>query len=106
MAIRFTADPPIKESLMFTSLWSRPATAKCPAARTRAPGRRRRPRPHLEPLEDRCLLSTYAPGPLALLSSPDPLPDAPPGFGGVGVAAEPYVAVNPINPDNIVAVWM
>src|SRR5262249_34782689 len=60
---------------------------------------------HLEPLEDRCLPS-FAPGPLVVLSNPDPLPTAPPGFGGVNVAAEPYVAVNPTNPDHIVAVWM
>jgi hypothetical protein len=60
---------------------------------------------HLEPLEDRCLLS-LSPGPLVLFSSPDPLPTAPPGFGGLNVAAEPYVAVNPTNPRNIVAVWM
>jgi hypothetical protein len=59
----------------------------------------------VEPLEGRCLLS-YTPGPLVLLSSPDPLPTAPPGFGGVNMAAEPYVAVNPTNPRNIVAVWM
>jgi len=50
--------------------------------------------------------SAYTPGPLRVLSSPDPLPSAPPGFGGVNVAAEPYVAVNPTNPRNIVAVWM
>jgi hypothetical protein len=60
---------------------------------------------HLEPLEDRCLLSGYTTGPLALLSSPDPLPNAPPGVAGTNVAVEPYVAVNPSNPNNIAAVW-
>jgi hypothetical protein len=60
---------------------------------------------YLEPLEDRCLLSGYTTGPLALLSSPDPLPNAPPGFAGTNVAVEPYVAVNPSNPNNIAAVW-
>src|SRR5262245_34363640 len=87
---------------MFTSPWSRRNAAKRPAARARAP--ERRAQLLLEQLEDRCLLS-LTPGPLVLLSSPDPLPTAPPGFGGVNVAAEPCVAVNPTNPDNIAAVW-
>jgi probable HAF family extracellular repeat protein len=50
--------------------------------------------------------STLFPGALALISNPDPLPTAQPGFGGANVAAEPYVAVNPTNPQNIVAAWM
>jgi hypothetical protein len=86
---------------MFTTLWSRQGNGKRPAARHRAP----RQRLHLEPLEDRCLPS-LSPGPLVEISNPDPLPTAPPGFGGVNVAAEPYVAVNPTNAKNIVAVWM
>src|SRR5262245_56714111 len=89
---------------MFPSLWSPLATGRLTAAGGR--GRQQRPRLHLEPLEDRCLLSGYTTGPLVLLSSPDPLPNAPPGFSGTNFAAEPYVAVNPSNPKNIAAVWM
>jgi ELWxxDGT repeat protein len=48
----------------------------------------------------------YAAGPLVEISNPDPLPNAPPGFSGTNVGAEPYVAVNPANPKNIAAVWM
>jgi ELWxxDGT repeat protein len=47
-----------------------------------------------------------AAGPLVEISNPDPLPSAPPGFSGTNFGAEPYVAVNPTNPKNIVAAWM
>src|SRR5262245_15789119 len=104
MAFPCTADLLTKEALMFPVPWSRLARGKPPASRSRS--RPRQPRLYVELLEDRCLLATYTPGPLVLLSSPDPLPNAPPGFGGVNVAAEPYVAVNPRDPRNIVAVWM
>jgi hypothetical protein len=89
---------------MFPSLWSLLVRGKQPASRSQ----RRRPRRPLrvEPLEDRCLLSGYTPGRLVEISNPDPLPTAPPGFGGTDVAAEPYVAVNPTNTKNIVAAWM
>jgi hypothetical protein len=61
---------------------------------------------HLEPLEERCLLSNYTIGPLTLISSPDPLAACPLGFLGVDIAAEPYVAVNPANPNNIATIWI
>lgn len=67
---------------------------------------RRQPRLGVEILEDRSLLSTYTPGPLVLISHPDPLTNALPGLLGTDVAAEPYVAVNPTNPNNIAAIWM
>src|SRR5262249_7935310 len=92
-----------KEPLMVTSLWSRRATSKRTAARGVGP--KPRHRFHLEQLEDRCLLS-FTTGALAQISNPDPLPNAPPEFGGPDVAAEPYVAVNPTNPKNIVAAWI
>jgi hypothetical protein len=60
----------------------------------------------VEPLEDRCLLSGYTPGPLVEISNPDPLPNAPPGAEGANVALEPYLAVNPTNPKNIAAAWI
>jgi hypothetical protein len=60
---------------------------------------------HLESLEDRCLLSLST-GPLTLISSPDPLADCHLGFLKADVAAEPYVAVNPANPNNIAAIWI
>jgi hypothetical protein len=69
-------------------------------------GRRTRPPLHLELLEDRWLLSTYTPGPLTLISNPDPLAGYRFGFLGANVAAEPYVAVNPANPQNIAAIWI
>src|SRR5207253_10298 len=61
----------------------------------------------VETLEDRCLLSTYIPGPLLLISNPDPLADCPPVPNHSPITAdEPSVAVNPTNPKNIVAEWM
>lgn len=67
---------------------------------------------HLEQLEDRCLLS-LTPGPLVLLSSPDPLancPGLPLTIGGAifptSANIEPYVTVNPTNPKNIAASWI
>jgi probable HAF family extracellular repeat protein len=50
--------------------------------------------------------ATFTTGPLVEISNPDPLPAAPAGALGANVAAEPYLAVNPTNPKNIVAVWM
>ena len=88
---------------MFTSIWSRRAASKQPAARSRR--RRQQPRLFLELLEDRSLLSTYTPGPLLLISNPDPLAGFPAGPHGY-IAAEPYVAVNSANPQNIAAIWI
>jgi hypothetical protein len=76
-----------------------------PAA-PRKRGRRPQPRLHLEPLEERCLLAAYTPGPLLLLSNPDPLASCPPGILPANVAAEPYVAVNPANPKDLAAIWI
>jgi hypothetical protein len=59
----------------------------------------------LEPFEDRCLLS-FTPGPLLEVSNPDPLANCPPGLLGANVAVEPSIAVNPANPNNIVADWI
>lgn len=65
----------------------------------------RTPQLGMESLEDRSLLSSFTPGPLVLISNPDPLANFP-GLLGTHVAAEPYVAVNPTNPNNIAAAWM
>jgi hypothetical protein len=89
---------------MFTSLWPRRGAAKRPAPRGR--WHKQRSRLYLEPLEERCLLSTFIPRPLVEVSNPDPLPTAPPGITGVNAALETYVTVNPTNPKNIVAAWM
>jgi hypothetical protein len=89
---------------MFPSLWSRRTPGKW--ATHRDQGRRPRLRLHLEPLEDRCLLASYTPGPLVLISNPDPLAGCPPGFLGANVSAEPYVAVNPANPKNLATIWI
>jgi hypothetical protein len=75
--------------------------------------RRRQARPALEFLEGRVcpsggdLLSTYIPGPLALISNPDPLANCPAvPILPPAASAEPYVAVNPANPQNIAAAWI
>lgn len=88
---------------MFTPLLPFHSSRKSQACRVPA---RYRPLLCLELLEDRSLLSNYIPGPLVLISHPDPLINAPPGVLGTDVAAEPYVAVNPMNPNNIAAIWM
>jgi hypothetical protein len=89
---------------MFPSFWSRRVNGKQRGSRGRA--RQQRSRLYLEQLEDRCLLSTYTPGPLVEVSSPDPLADCPPGPKGAIGAGEPDVAVNPANPKNIAAIWI
>jgi hypothetical protein len=43
---------------------------------------------------------------LVEVSNPDPLANCPPGSLPADVATEPYVAVNPANPKNIVAIWI
>src|SRR5438105_11978860 len=75
-------------------------------------GRRRSFVPRLEILEDRTVPSTLTPGPLVVASVPDPLAGCqhdeewqyPRGTRETEV--EPWVAVNPRNPNNIVAVWI
>src|SRR5262245_5590090 len=104
IALSLYADLPTKEPLMIPSLWSRRGRGQRPAPRGRA--RQQRSRLYLEPLEDRCLLSTYTPGPLVEVSSPDPLASYPPGPKGAIGAGEPDVAVNPANPKNIAAIWI
>jgi hypothetical protein len=89
---------------MFPSLWSRRGRGQRPAARGHR--RNQRLRLYLEQLEDRCLLSTYTPGSLVEVSSPDPLASCPPGPKGAIGAGEPDVAVNPANPNNIAAIWI
>jgi hypothetical protein len=89
---------------MFPSLWSRLVRGKQLASRSQR--RRQRWPLRVEPLEDRCLLSGYTPGPLLMeVSNPDPLPNAP-GDTGANVVLEPYLAVNPTNPKNIAAAWI
>ena len=85
---------------MLPTPWSRRATRRHAAPRSQG----RTSRLQLEPLEDRSLLSFTA-GPLALISHPDPLGGIP-GVLGTDVAAEPYVAVNPTNSNNMAAIWM
>src|SRR5262249_41964616 len=69
---------------------------------------RHRFRPRLEGLEDRTVLSTL--GPLVAISVPDPLATCPHNNSwqhSTGDSeAEPWVAVNPTNPNNIVALWI
>src|SRR5262249_8196733 len=66
----------------------------------------KRTQPAIEALEARYLLSgpgsTFTTGPLVEISNPDPLANCP----GEDVAAEPYIAVNPTNPNNVAAVWI
>jgi probable HAF family extracellular repeat protein len=50
--------------------------------------------------------SAFTLGPLVEISNPDPLASCPPGILPANAAAEPYVAVNPVNPKNIVAEWI
>jgi BNR/Asp-box repeat protein len=80
--------------------------ASCMTTASHARPSRKPAQLHLEPLEDRCLLS-LAPGPLALISSPDVLAGFPTnGVLSADAAVEPYVAVNPANPKNNVAGWI
>src|SRR5262249_40177608 len=80
------------------------------AARAAPP--RRRPalrRPLLEALEDRTVPST---GPLVAISVPDPLAGCQHDqewqypHGTRDTEVEPWLAVNPTNPNNIVAIWI
>jgi hypothetical protein len=69
----------------------------------RSPPRPLRRRLELEFLEGRNLPSGLSPGgltlgPLVQVTGPSP-------FGGSSVEAEPYLAVNPTNPNNLVGVW-
>ena len=73
------------------------------ASRTPVP-RRRGFRPRLEGLEDRTVPSTL--GPLVAISVPDPLATSPSNnswqHSTRDSEAEPWLAVNPTNPNNIV----
>jgi hypothetical protein len=71
---------------MLTSLWLRGVPHQ--RQKPRRPRRGQPVRLHLEPLENRCLLS-FSPGPLVEVSKPDPLANCPPGVLGADVAAEP-----------------
>ena len=69
---------------------------------------RHRLRPRLEGLEDRIVPSTL--GPLIAISVPDPLAACPYPeswqHGTRDTEVEPWVAVNPTNANNIVAIWI
>src|SRR6516162_10286438 len=69
---------------------------------------RHRFRPRLEGLEDRTVPSTL--GPLVAISVPDPLATSPSNnswqHSTRDSEAEPMLAVNPTNPNNIVAIWI
>ena len=88
---------------MFSPFWSRRTNRKPRADRAPA---REQPRLGMELLEDRSLLSNFTTGSLVPLSNPDPLANCPAGFLGANVSVEPYAAVNPTNPNNIVAIWI
>jgi hypothetical protein len=72
--------------------------------------RRRSLVPRLEFLEDRTVPSTL--GPLVAISVPDPLASCPVAqewqypHGGRDAQVEPWLAVNPTNPNNVVAIWI
>src|SRR5262249_61395817 len=71
---------------------------------------RRRPcRASVEPLESRHALSDFAAGPLVPVSGPSPFADCdafdPALRLYVDAEVEPWVAVNPTNPDKIVAAY-
>jgi len=64
--------------------------------------------PNVETLEDRTVLSTL--GPLVAISVPDPLAACPHSeawqHGTRDTEVEPWLAVNPTNSNNIVAIWI
>jgi hypothetical protein len=77
------------------------------APRRRPAFRRSSARLTVELLESRDVPSSgLTLGPLVEVSNPDPLASCPAGFLGANVATEPYIAVNPTNPRNIVSIWI
>jgi hypothetical protein len=106
---------------MAFSLYRRPAherdtiMKRVTLLRRRPLGKKRRRvcvRPQVELLEDRSLLSGVTLGPLVQVSGPDPFAgstaDNPAGQVGTlfpGTTVEPYFAVNPANPQNLVGIW-
>jgi hypothetical protein len=66
--------------------------------------------PRLESLEDRTVPSTLTPGPLVVVSVPDPLAGCQHltewQHGTRDTELEPLLSVNPTNPKNIVAIWI
>src|SRR5262249_3641073 len=76
----------------------------------RTPARVSRFLPRLEILEDRAVPSNLTLGPLVAGSLPDPLATSAHGnsrqLSTRDSEAEPWVAVNPTNPNNIVALWI
>ena len=67
-------------------------------------------RPRMEILEDRCVPHGLSLTPLVEVSGPSPFLDCPiaandPDFGK-STEVEPYVAVDPTNPDHLVGAWI
>jgi len=89
-------------------MWFLPRIRRWKAGRTLA--RVSRFMPRLESLEDRTVPSTLTRGPLVVVSVPDPLAgcshDREWQHATPNTEAEPWVAVNPTNPNNIVAIWI
>jgi hypothetical protein len=64
----------------------------------------------VEQLEDRRVLSGFTTGPLVQVSGDSPLADCHDQFGDspetLHLEVEPWLAVNPTNPDNLVSAWI
>jgi hypothetical protein len=65
-----------------------------------------------EPLEDRCVLSNYTTGPLVQVSVTNPFadstadhPETQPGSFAPDSEVEPYVVVDPTDPNHFVGIW-
>src|SRR5262245_1096948 len=71
--------------------------------------RDRKTRLHVERLEEGSVLSGYALGPLVQVSGPiSPFADSPTGQPGINyfnAEVEPWIAVDPTNPDHLVGSW-
>jgi hypothetical protein len=66
-----------------------------------------RVRLQVEPLESRDVPSNFTPGSLVPVSGPSPFLDCqPPNAYGLNAETEPWVAVNPKDPNNLVAAWI
>src|SRR5262249_6142369 len=102
--------PSCKETptMWFISLFRRPKQSRKRTSRNATPAYRKGSVvPRLDILEDRSVPST---GPLVAISVPDPLAACPHTeawqHSTRDSEAEPWVAVNPTNPNNIVALWI